>query len=213
MTSSIKCRAAVLCWLMAATTGLAACDSGAAKPSGSPTAGQSTASVSPTPGASVEATTHDGRTIRPALPEDCSRPTVDTLRAVLGTVAASLQPAQGAASSKDGVTEVSCAFSLVPVPSGQMPDPGNAVVLTTTTVTDAAGLTTLGLPRLMMSTEAASGPGGEAWYGVNRLSGTTEYVVESVHGLTVTRISLGVPTTTPEVPDAKARLESLLAGS
>ncbi|WAH96520.1 hypothetical protein [Arthrobacter sp. MMS18-M83] len=204
---------AVLFGLLTLAACLAACDSGPSKPSGDSAAGQSAISASASPSASQYATTHDGRTILPALPEDCSSPTLDALRARLGDVAASIQPPRPALSSKDGVSEVTCAFSLVPVASGQMPDPGNAVVLTTTTVADAAGLEALGLPRLMMSPEAAKGPGNEAWFGVNRLSGTTEYVVESVKGLTVTRISLAVPTTTPEVTDAKVRLESLLAES
>jgi hypothetical protein len=211
MMSSARRLPAVLCGLLALAAGLAACDSGPSKPTGASAAGQSTASASPNPSAS--ATTHDGRTILPALPQDCSSPTLDTLRARLGNIAASIQPPQAASSLKDGVSEVNCAFSLVPVVSSQMPDPGNAVVLTTTTVADATGLAALGLPRLLMSPEAAKGPGSAAWYGVNRLSGTTEYVVESVKGLTVTRISLGVPATAPEVTDAKARLESLLSGS
>ncbi len=196
-------------WAVAAVLGLAGCTGGPAAPVGGST---STVPSSTAASPSESSVTRDGRTILPAVPDDCSTPTADDVRSRLGSVAASVQTPQASASTKDGVSTVTCVYSLIPVPVGQMPDPGNALVLTTTKAPDSAGIAALGLPRLMMSPEPVEGAGERAWFGVNRLSATTEYVFESVQGLTAIRASLGVPSSTPEVGDAKQRLQALLSG-
>ena len=153
-----------------------------------------------------EPLTHDGRTVVPAPGADCAQPAVPDLRRVLGAVAGNVQPADVQASKKDGVGELVCTFALAPVGAGQAADPGNALIVSRTTVPDQAGLDSLALPRLMMTPEPVPDLGAKAWYSVNRLTGTTEYVLEMVDGLTVVRVTLALPSDAAQPEALKGKL-------
>jgi hypothetical protein len=156
-----------------------------------------------------EPLTHDGRTVLPSAGDDCTRPAVPEIRNVLGDAGQSVQPAEVSASSKDGLAQLDCTFALAPVGSGQAADPGNSLIVATTTARDHAVLDQLGLPRLMMSPEPVPGLGSEAWYSVNRLTETTEYVLEVLDGLTVVRVTLALPADAPAIGNPKEKLAAL----
>lgn len=153
-----------------------------------------------------EPLTHDGRTVIPVRPDDCSKPAVEDIRNVLGAVAASLQPPEAKASARDGLNEVNCTFGLVPPAAGQDASPGNSLLISSTLASSQATVESLALPRLMMAPETVENLGDKAWYSVNRLSDSTEYVLEIVEGTTVTRMILAVPAATPEVEKAREKL-------
>lgn len=156
-----------------------------------------------------EPLTHDGRTVVPAPGAECAQPALADIRRVLGAVAGNVQPADVQASSKDGVAELACTFALAPVGAGQAADLGNALLVSRTTAPNQAGLDGLGLPRLMMAPEPVPDLGAKAWYSANRLTGTTEYVVEMVDGLTVVRVTLALPADAAEPEALKAKLAEL----
>jgi hypothetical protein len=153
--------------------------------------------------------THDGRTVAPSTGDRCAQPALPDVRRVLGAVAANVQPAEAQASSKDGVADVVCTFALAPVGAGEAADVGNALLVARTTAPDQAALDGLGLPRLMMAPEPVPDLGAKAWYSVNRLSGTTEYVLETANGLTVVRVTLALPADAAEPEKLKAELAQL----
>lgn len=213
MTSSTSPRrsAALMCSaaLLAAGMSLSACTASAG-----PDAVQTEEATRPAPtptatsevGPGSEPTTHDGRTVLPARPEDCSAPSVAGVKDVLGPIAVELQPAAAKTSARDGLVELNCTFALAPVPAGQAPETSNSLLVSTTTAADEATLDRLGLPRLMMAPETVPGLGAKAWYSVNTLSGSTEYVLEVVDGLQVTRLSLGVAGSAGRIEDAQQKL-------
>ena len=178
--------------------GQPAASGGAGSPPPSPTG---TSAVGP----GTEPTTHDGRTVLPVRPEDCSSPGAAGIKGVLGPVADQLQAPSGQSATKDGLVDVSCTFGLAPIPAGQAADPGNALLITTT-AGDESALKRLQLPRLMMAPEQVSGVGSRAWYSLNRLSGSTEYVLEVVDGAKVTRISLAVPSAAAPIDGIRQKL-------
>lgn len=179
-------------------------DATAPIPTSAPTPTE-TAGVAP----GSEPLTHDGRTVLPSAGDDCTRPAVPEIRSVLGDAGQSVQPAEVSASSKDGLAQLDCTFALAPVGSGQAADPGNSLIVATTTARDQAVLDQLGLPRLMMSPEPVPGLGSKAWYSVNRLSETTEYVLEVLDGLTVVRVTLALPADAPAIVNPKEKLAAL----
>jgi hypothetical protein len=61
-----------------------------------------------------------------------------------------------------------------------------------------------------MTAEAVTGLGGEAKYGVNSLTGSTEYVLISVLDQTSSKLLVSVPTGTQE-PDGVSVKEMLVA--
>lgn len=160
-------------------------------------------------GPGTEPTTHDGHTVLPARPEDCSSPGEAGIKGVLGPVADQLQKPLAKSAGKDGLVDVSCTFGLAPIPAGQVPEPGNSLMIATTTAGDEAAFKRLELPRLMMAPEPVSGVGSKAWYSLNRLSDSTEYVLETVDGLTVTRISLSVPSATAPIEGMQQKLSAI----
>ena len=209
------------CGLLALAASLAL---GACTPAPAPGPAQSAAGTAPVPSAPTprptptetagvapgnEPLTHDGRTVVPAPGAECAQPALADIRRVLGAVAGNVQPADVQASSKDGVAELSCTFALAPVGAGQAADLGNALIVSKTTAPDQAGLDGLGLPRLMMTPEPVPDLGAKAWYSANRLTGTTEYVVEMVDGLTVVRVTLALPADAAEPEALKAKLAEL----
>jgi hypothetical protein len=179
----------------------------------STTAAAPTSAPTPTETAGVatgsEPLTHDGRTVLPSAGDDCTRPGVSEIHTVLGEVGRSVQPAEVAASSKDGLAQLDCTFALAPVGAGQAADPGNALIVATTTAKDQAVLDQLGLPRLMMSPEPVKGLGSKAWYSLNKLTDTTEYVLEVLDGLTVVRVTLARPADAPALENPKDKLAAL----
>ena len=208
---------------LAASLALATCTAACtAAPSSGPeqsAAVTTPAPSAPTPGPTPTGTagvapgneplTHDGRTVVPAPGAECAQPALADIRRVLGAAAGNVQPADVQASSKDGVAELACTFALAPVGAGQSADLGNALLVSRTTAPDQAGLDGLGLPRLMMTPEPVPDLGAKAWYSVNRLTGTTEYVLEAVDGLTVVRVTLALPADAAEPGDVKAKLAEL----
>ncbi|CAH0178741.1 hypothetical protein SRABI26_01376 [Arthrobacter sp. Bi26] len=200
---------------LAASLALGACTAAPAPGPGPSAAGTTPAPSAPTPTGTSgvapgnEPLTHDGRTVVPAPGAECAQPALTDIRRVLGAVAGNVQPADVQASSKDGVAELACTFALAPVAAGQAADLGNALIVSKTTAPDQAGLDGLGLPRLMMSPEPVPDLGAKAWYSANRLTGTTEYVVEMVDGLTVVRVTLALPADTAEPEAVKAKLAEL----
>lgn len=164
-----------------------------------------TAGVAPGP----EPLTHDGRTVMPSAGDDCTRPGISEIRGVLGDIGRNIQPAEVSSWSKDGLAQLDCTFALEPAGAGRAADPGNSLIVATTTANDPAGLDQLGLPRLMMSPEPVAGLGSKAWYSLNRLSGTTEYVLEVLDGLTVVRISLALPGDAPAVENPQDKLSAV----
>lgn len=162
-------------------------------------------------GPGTEPTTHDGRTVLPARPQDCSSPGAAGIKGVLGPVAEQLQTPSAQSATKDGLVDVICTFGLAPIPAGQAADPGNALLITTTTAGDETVLKKLELPRLMMAPEEVSGVGNKAWYSMNRLSGSTEYVLEVVDGARITRISLAVPPATAPIEGIQQKLVAIAA--
>jgi hypothetical protein len=184
-------------------------------PSAAATAAPTVAAPAPTPTATSgvapgnDPLTHDGRTVLPAPREDCARPALPDIQQLLGPVADGVQEADVQASAKDGVAERVCTFALAPVGAGQAPDPGNALIIARTTVPDQAALAKLGLPRLMMAPVSVPGLGTAAWFSVNRLSGTTEYVLEAVDGLSVLRVTLALPADVGEPENASGQLAEL----
>lgn len=153
-----------------------------------------------------EPLTHDGRTVIPVRPDDCSKPAVEDIRSVLGEIAANLQPPEAKASARDGLNEVNCTFGLEPPAVGQDASPGNSLLIQTTLASNQAMVDSLALPRLMMAPETVESLGDKAWYSVNKLSDSTEYVLEIVEGTTVTRMILAVPAAAPEVERAREKL-------
>lgn len=176
----------------------------------SPTGTTDTPAPTPTATSAVapgkEPLTHDGRTVVPVRPDDCSKPAVDDIRNVLGAIAANLQPPEAKASARDGLNEVNCTFGLVPPAAGQDASPGNSLLISTTIASDPALVDSLALPRLMMAPETVENLGEKAWYSVNKLSDSTEYVLEIVEGTTVARMILAVPAAAPEVEKAREKL-------
>lgn len=168
---------------------------------------QATGGPAPTssPPRTTESVTHEGETIQPAKAEDCSTPSAEDLRRILGETVEKIQAAEAKSWSKDGVTTLNCTYSLVPLAAGQAPDPGNAVVIATTTVPDQAGLDSLGVPRLMMSPAPVAGS-DKTWFAINKLSETTEYVLESIKGMAVTRIQVNVPAAGKQVDQPQEKL-------
>jgi len=210
-------RAARYCGLLAlaASLALGACTAAPAPGQESSAAVATPAPSAPTPTGTAgvapgnEPLTHDGRTVVPAPGAECAQPALADIRRVLGAVAGNVQPADVQASSKDGVAELACTFALAPVGAGQSADLGNALLVARTTAPDQARLDGLGLPRLMMTPEPVPDLGAKAWYSVNRLTGTTEYVLETVDGLTVVRVTLALPADAAEPGDLKAKLAEL----
>ena len=202
--------------LSACTAGSGTGASGPATPG--PTAEQSVAvpTSAPTPtGTSGVAPgskplTHDGRTVIPSPGTDCARPGLPDIRRVLGAAAKDVQPADVQASSKDGVTDLACMFALAPVGAGQAADPANSLLVARTTAPDQVALDGLGLPRLMMAPEPVPELGAKAWYSVNRLTGTTEHVLEIAEGLTVVRVTLALPEGAAEPENVKDKLAELV---
>jgi hypothetical protein len=156
-----------------------------------------------------EPLTHDGRTVLPSAGDDCTRPEVPEIQSVLGDAGRGAQPAEVSASSKDGLAQLDCTFALSPVGAGQAADPGNSLIVATTTAKDEAVLGQLGLPRLMMAAEPVEGLGSKAWYSLNKLTDTTEYVLEVLDGLTVMRVTLALPADAPAVDNPKDKLAAL----
>ncbi|PVZ56670.1 hypothetical protein [Arthrobacter sp. H-02-3] len=197
---------------LAASLALAGCT---AAPAPAPEQSAAVPTSAPTPTATSgvapgdEPLTHDGRTVAPSTGDRCAQPALPDVRRVLGAVAANVQPAEAQASSKDGVADVVCTFALAPVGAGEAADVGNALLVARTTAPDQAALDGLGLPRLMMSPEPVPDLGAKAWYSVNRLSGTTEYVLEAANGLTVVRVTLALPADAAEPENLKAELAEL----
>jgi len=179
-------------------------DTTAAAPTSAPTP-TGTSGVAP----GGEPLTHDGRTVLPSAGDNCTRPGIPDIQRVLGDAGRSAQPAEAAASTKDGIAQLDCTFALAPVAPGQAADPGNSLIVATTTARDQAVLDQLGLPRLMMSPEPVPGLGSKAWYSVNRLSDTTEYVLEVLDGLKVVRVTLGRPADAPALENPKDKLAAL----
>ena len=178
-----------------------------------PTAAAPTPAPTPTGTSGVapggEPLTHDGRTVLPSAGNDCTRPEIADIQRVLGDAGLEAQPAEAAASSKDGLAQLDCTFALAPVGPGQAADPGNALIVATTTAQDQAVLDQLGLPRLMMAAEPVPGLGSKAWYSLNKLTDTTEYVLEVLDGLTVVRVTLALPADAPAVDNPMDKLSAL----
>ncbi|MDQ0820216.1 hypothetical protein QFZ79_002510 [Arthrobacter sp. V4I6] len=179
-------------------------DATASAPTSAPTP-TGTSGVAP----GSEPLTHDGRTVLPSAGDDCTRPSVAEIQRVLGDAGQGAQPADVAASSRDGLVQLDCTFALAPAGSGQAADPGNSLIVATTTARDQSVLDQLGLPRLMMSPEPVPGLGSKAWYSLNRLTDTTEYVLEVLDGLTVVRVTLARPADAPAVANPKDKLAAL----
>ncbi len=199
---------------LAASLALGACTAAPApEPSAAAPTSAPTPRPTPTGTAGVapgnEPLTHDGRTVVPAPGAECAQPALADIRRVLGAVAGNVQQPDVQASSKDGVAELFCTFALAPVGAGQAADLGNALIVSRTTAPDQAGLDGLGLPRLMMTPEPVPDLGAKAWYSANRLTGTTEYVVEMVDGLTVVRVTLALPADAAEPEALKDKLAEL----
>ncbi|BCW72066.1 hypothetical protein [Arthrobacter sp. NicSoilB8] len=216
MTSSTSRFGVVGSLAVAAGLVLGACTAAPA-PGPPPSAAQSEAVTTPAPTPTAtsgiapgnDPLTHDGRTVLPAPREDCARPALPDIQRLLGPVADGVQEADVQASTKDGVAERVCTFALAPVSAGQAPDVGNALIIARTTAPDQAALDRLGLPRLMMAPVSVPGLGTAAWYSVNRLSGTTEYVLEAVDGLSVLRVTLALPSDAAEPENVSGQLAEL----
>ncbi|GAB3571608.1 hypothetical protein GCM10027405_37950 [Arthrobacter alkaliphilus] len=183
-------------------------------PAGPGSTAPSTAPASPRTNvtASPGTTAMDGRTIGTPDAKACQVPGVQEARQKLGAVASQLQPAVQSVTENQGVKETSCIFSLVTVPSGQDPDPNNALTITTTVYPDAAALAKVELPRMMISPTPVQA-GQRAWYARNQLSSSTEYVLESASKNVITRITLAVPVQTAAVEQAQEKLTGLLPPS
>lgn len=152
----------------------------------------------------------DGRIIGTPDSQACNVPGTDEIRQKLGAIAAQIQPGVQSVTETQGVKETSCTFSLVGVPGGQDPDPGNALTISTAVYPDTAALSKMELPRLMMSPKPVEGAGERAWYARNQLSSSIEYVLESASKNVITRITLAVPVHAPPVEQSQDKLTSLL---
>lgn len=191
---------------------LTACQGGS-EPSGSvasPAPASALASPKTDATASPGTTAMDGRIIGTPDAQACKVPGTDEIRQKLGAIAAQIQPGVQSVTETQGVKETSCTFSLVGVPNGQDPDPGNALTISTTVYPDTAALGKVELPRLMMSPKSVDGAGERAWYARNQLSSSTEYVLESASKNVITRITLAVPVQAPPVEQSQDKLTSLL---
>lgn len=179
---------------------LAACTgSGSPAPGGSsgPSASGIDASSTPAPSPSPTGTSQigkDGRTVEPGKSADSCTVLAETaLRTVLGSLAESLQAGQGEVSTdREGTSIDACVY---PLAAGSGTD--HSLIVERRNFTTAQALQSSGPFTMLMKPEPLSGLQGDARYGVNALSGSTEYVVVSVSGTRVSRLLLSTPATAP----------------
>lgn len=173
--------------------------------SGSPTPGSSSgpsvsgADASTTPAASPSPTGtsqigKDGRTVEPGKSAgSCTVLSESALRTVLGSWAGSLQTGQGEVSTdREGTSIDACVY---PLAAGSGTD--NSLIVERRTFASAQALQGSGPFTMLMNPEPLSGLRGDARYGVNSLSGSTEYVVVSVSGTSLSRLLLSTPASGP----------------
>jgi hypothetical protein len=180
---------------------------GAVSSSGAQTA-PSEASASPSPSNTNTAQVgKDGRTIDPAAKaESCTLLAESDIRDELGAWAAGLQPGQGEVSTdRDGTAVDSCVYALE---AGAGTD--HSAVIEQRVFDTPQELASSRPFGLLMTAEAVSGLRGDAKYGVNSLTGSTEYVVVSVLDKTSSTLIVSVPSGTA-VPDGTSVKEMLVA--
>ncbi|WP_458110920.1 hypothetical protein M1D88_10885 [Arthrobacter sp. R1-13] len=189
---------------------LAACTGpGSPTPGGSPGPSVSGIDASSTPAASPSPTGtsqigKDGRTVEPGKSADsCSVLSESVLRTVLGSWAGSLQAGQGEVSiDRVGTSIDACVY---PLAAGSGTD--NSLIVERRTFASAQALQSSDPFTMLMKPEPLSGLQGDARYGVNSLSGSTEYVVVSVSGTSLSRLLLSTPASGPGPgPDEAKRM-------
>lgn len=193
-------RAGVACASLAIALTLAGCTgNGAATESAQ--GGRATAT--PTPSIA-----HDGRTVLPAPSATaCKVLSPEAIRKALGPLASDLQGAQpSAVQDTAGVKKDSCIYPLDA--SGLTT---NALITEVTTYPSRESLAADDPFKLMTAPEDVPGLGERAMFAVNRLSGTSEYVLTVVAGVRATRVLVALPSSSSQWDKAKGRevLESL----
>lgn len=172
---------------------------------------KSTSMESPTPSPGTTTTVQvgkDGRTIDPAAKaESCALLEETDIRTELGSWADGLQAGQGeVATDRDGTAVDSCIY---PLGAGAGVD--HSAVIEQREYKSPEELAASAPFSLLMKAEAVPGLRGDAQYGVNTLTGSTEYVVVSVLDKTSFKLLVSVPsgTTAPEGMNAKEMLVAL----
>jgi hypothetical protein len=128
------------------------------------------------------------------------------IRAELGNWAVRLQPGQGEVSTdREGTAVDSCVY---PLEAGAGTD--HSVVVERREFESRQKLDESAPFGLMMTAEQAPGLRGDAKYGVNRLTGSTEYIIVSVHDKTASKLLVSVPSDLP-VPEGSSTNEMLVA--
>ena len=169
--------------------GLSACSGSAPAPSaGASTSTGSTAVASPS--TSVPPTARDGSSLIPTTEVGaCSLLGAEQIKAALGDAARDIQAGEVAGTvSPAGVRHENCVYPLDT--SGTTT---HAVVLEITTYPDEASRAGADPWEAMMSPTEVTGLWGEARYGINRLSQTTEHVLAVAGGTRVWRFVISQP--------------------
>lgn len=169
--------------------GLSACSGSSPAPSaGASTSAGPTAVASPS--TSVPPTSRDGSSLIPTTEVGaCSLLSADQIKAALGDAARDIQTGEVAGTvSPAGVRHENCIYPLDS--SGTTT---HAVVLETVIYPDEASRAGADPWEAMMSPTEVTGLWGEARYGINRLSQSTEHVLAVAEGTTVWRFVVSQP--------------------
>ena len=179
---------------------------GGSSPSGTRTSPPESSS-SPSQSANTPQVGRDGRTVDPAAKaESCSLLTESEIKAELGEWAGGLQSGQGVVSTdRDGTAVDSCVY---PLESGAGTD--HSVVVEQRKFETAQKLADSDPFGLLMSAEPVTDFRGDAKYGMNSLTGSTEYVLVSVQDTVSTKLLVSLPSG-PETPDYANVKQKLLA--
>lgn len=179
--------------LLVAAVTLSSCSGPSASPasSGDPSTQQtSNASDSPTPSQQTPTEARDGSVLIPTPDiQTCAALSTERVREILGEPAEEIQPVQVAGTiDPSGVRREDCLYPL-----DQSGTTTHAVIFSVATYPDNAGLAN-GKPwdSLPMATPV-TGFQGEARYAVNKLSQSTEFVLQKVEGAKIHRLIIAQP--------------------
>lgn len=183
---------------------------------GTPEAGQSSGAHSSSPFPPAPSTDNaveveqgkDGRTLQPgSAARSCEAFSPAELGVALGERAANLQEGQGEVSiDREGTTVDTCVYPLE-----KLGGVDHSLIVERKDFPSAEQLRASDPFGMLMTQEPVDGLKGDARFGVNTLSGSTEYVVVSVSELRISRLLLSEPSSgqTIEAHEAKKVLAEL----
>jgi hypothetical protein len=186
---STKYRAVMALGLILGAISLSSCSG----PSPSPTSGgqTSTASSTATPSQQMPTQARDGSVLLPTAEiQTCAALSPDRIREILGEKADMIQPAEVAGTiDPSGIRREDCLYPL-----DQSGATTHAVIFTVETYPDSTVLGNSKPWDSLMAPTPVTGFRGETRYSVNKLSESTEFVLQMVEGIIVHRLMVAQPT-------------------